>query len=82
VIADVQTAGLGDYFVGERTLVYVATGRRETILVPTDYLHSRYGVTYATVKGVGEVMVQYGQRVGDQIEILSGLKPGDVLLRQ
>lgn len=82
VIADVQTAGLGDYFVGERTLVYVATGSRKTILVPTSYLHSRYGVTYADVKGVGEVMVQYGQHVGDRIEILSGLKPGDILLQQ
>jgi RND family efflux transporter MFP subunit len=82
VIADVQTANLGDYFVGERTLVYVATGRRKTILVPADYLHHRYGVTYAIVKGVGEVMVQDGQHVGNRIEILSGLKPDDVLLRQ
>lgn len=82
VIADVQTANLGDYFVGERTLVYVATGRRETILVPADYLHRRYGVTYVIVKDVGEVMVQDGQHVGDRVEILSGLKPGDVLLRQ
>ena len=28
VIADVDVAGLGDYFVGERTRVYVDTGKR------------------------------------------------------
>ena len=28
VIADVEVAGLGDYFVGERTRVYVADGER------------------------------------------------------
>ena len=28
VIADVEVPGLGDYFVGERTRVYVSTGTR------------------------------------------------------
>lgn len=82
VVADVEAPGLGDYFVGERTLVYVATGKRETILVPAEYLHQRYGVTFVQVKDEGEVMVQPGQRIGDQVEILSGLKPGDVLLQR
>jgi len=81
VIADVEASGLGDYFVGERTRVHVATGKRKTILVPADYLRHRYGVTFVTVRGEGEVMVQPGQRLGDQIEILSGLKPGDILLQ-
>jgi hypothetical protein len=80
VIADVEVPGLGDYFVGERTRVHVATGKRKTILVPTDYLHQRFGVTFVMVRGEGEVMVQPGQRLGDRIEILSGLKPGDILL--
>jgi RND family efflux transporter MFP subunit len=81
VIADVEVAGLGDYFVGERTRVHVATGKRKTILVPADYLRRRHGVTFALVKGEGEVMVQPGQRLGDEVEILSGLRPGDVLQR-
>lgn len=81
VVADVETPGLGDYFVGERTLVYVATGKRKTTLVPAAYLRQRYGVTFVEVDGEGEVMVQPGQRIGDDIEILSGLKPGDVLLQ-
>jgi len=81
VIADVEVAGLGDYFVGERTRVHVATGKRKTILVPASYLRQRHGVTFALVKGEGEVMVQPGQRLGDDVEILSGVRPGDVLLR-
>lgn len=81
VVADVETPNLGDYFVGERTLVYVATGKRKTIMVPAEYLHQRYGVAFVRVEGAGEVMVQPGQRIGDNIEILSGLKPGDILLQ-
>ncbi|MBE9554885.1 MAG: efflux RND transporter periplasmic adaptor subunit [Proteobacteria bacterium] len=81
VIADVEAAGLGDYFVGARTRVHVATGKRKTILVPAGYLRQRYGVAFVTVKDEGEVMVQPGQRLGDQVEILSGLKPGDILLQ-
>jgi multidrug efflux pump subunit AcrA (membrane-fusion protein) len=80
VIADVEVAGLGDYFVGERTRVHVATGKRKTILVPASYLRQRHGVTFALVKGEGEVMVQPGQRLGDDVEILSGVRPGDILL--
>lgn len=81
VVADVAVEGLGDFFVGERIRVYVGAGRRETILVPPDFLRQRYGVTYALLREGGEVMVQPGQMVGDRIEILSGLRPGDVLVR-
>lgn len=81
VIADVEAAGLGDYFVGERTRVHVATGKRATILVPAELIRQRYGVAFVMVKGEGEVMVQPGQRIGDEVEILSGLKPGDILLQ-
>jgi len=81
VIADAEVDELGDYFVGERTRVYVATGRRLAIIIPPDFLSRRFGVTYAIVKGEGEVMVQSGQKSNDGIEILSGLRPGDVLLK-
>ena len=81
VIADAEVAELGDYFVGERTRVYVATGQRRAIVIPVDFLDRRYGVTYAIVKDEGEVMVQPGRRTGAEIEILSGLKTGDILLK-
>lgn len=80
VVADVEVAGLGDFFVGERVRVYVTAGVRETIIVPAGFLQQRYGVTYAMVKGEGEVMVQPGQRFDGQAEILSGLRPGDILI--
>ena len=81
VVADAEVDGLGDYFVGERTRVYVATGRRQAIVVPKNFLRQRYGVTYAIVRDEGEVMVQPGRGDGEEIEILAGLEPGDVLLK-
>lgn len=81
VVADAEVDGLGDYFVGERTRVYVATGHRQAIVIPVEFLNRRYGVTYAVVKEEGEVMVQPGRLTGGGVEILAGLKPGDILLQ-
>jgi len=80
VVADVGVGELGDFFVGERVSVHIATGRRETIIVPSDYLFMRYGLAFAVVKGVGEVVVQPGLEMADGIEILTGLKPGDIIV--
>ena len=81
VIADVQVEGLGDYFVGERTLVYVATGQRTALVIPGGYLYRRFGVSYARLKSGTEVVVQPGMPVDDRIEILAGLKAGDVVTK-
>lgn len=80
VVADVEVGGLGDFFVGERTCVYVATGTRQTIVIPPEYLFRRFGVAYVRVDGVGEVVVQPGQSLPEGVEILAGLRPGDVVL--
>jgi len=87
VVADVRVAGLGDYFVGERALVWVATGERKTFVVPPEYLTTRHGVTYATLDGGRDVVVQTGARIqGDPangpagVEVLSGLRPGDLIV--
>lgn len=80
VVADVEVAGLGDFFVGERTRVYVATGERPTIIVPPAYVLRRFGVYLVRLKNGGEVVVQVGQQTPDGIEILAGLHPGDVLV--
>ncbi|OFX13051.1 MAG: hypothetical protein A2516_10315 [Alphaproteobacteria bacterium RIFOXYD12_FULL_60_8] len=80
VVADVTVEGLGDYFVGERTTVYVATGSREAFVVPANFLLQRFGLSYVRLKDGTEVVVQTGQAVTDGIEILSGLKDGDVLV--
>ena len=81
VVADVDVDGLGDYFVGERIPVYISTGSREVFMVPAQFLFERYGVTYVNLKGEGETVVQPGRRVNDEVEILSGLEPGDVLVQ-
>lgn len=90
VLADAEVSTLGDYFVGERALVWISVGKRRTIVVPTGYIFKRFGLDYARVaRGAGsilDVVVQLGQPaptkdVGDGIEILAGLQPGDALVK-
>ena len=81
VSADVEVAGLGDFFVGERIRVWIGTGTRPAIVIPQDYLYSRYGLSFVKLSDGREVVVQQGLPRDDGIEVLSGLKPGDVLVR-
>lgn len=81
VIADVKVDGLSGYFVGERVRVFISTGVRDGFLVPADFLYRRFGLTYAKLKDGNETVVQPGQSFADgTVEILSGLKAGDVLV--
>ena len=81
VIADVEVAGLGDYFVGERTRVYVNTGLRRAIVVPAAYVYRRAGVNYVKLADGAEVVVQPGEtRDGAASRSSSGLKDGDTLV--
>lgn len=79
VVADAVVDGLGDYFVGERTRVYVATGKRDALVVPPAYVYRRFGVSYVKLADGTEVAVQTGLPVDGGIEILSGVKEGDAL---
>jgi len=81
VIADAEVDGLGDFFVGERTRVYVATGTRDALVVPADVVYRRYGVSYVKLKDGTEVVIQPGPPVDGGIEVLSGLNEGDVVVR-
>lgn len=85
VIADAVVDGLGNFFVGERVRVLVGVDERQTIRIPAGFLSTRYGVDYVRVStpGVGyhEVVVQTGGQSDGQIEILSGLGAGDVLVQ-
>ncbi|MHA1113551.1 MAG: efflux RND transporter periplasmic adaptor subunit [Alphaproteobacteria bacterium] len=80
VTADVTVSGLGDYFVGERARVLVATGERPAIVVPRSYLIRRFGLTYARLRDGGAVIVQPGLPAAGGVEILSGLTPDDVIV--
>ncbi|MBQ0720706.1 MAG: efflux RND transporter periplasmic adaptor subunit [Gammaproteobacteria bacterium] len=79
VMADVQVAGLGDFFVGERVRVWVSTDKREAYVIPEDYIHRRYGLSFVYLSDGSEVVIQPGTRLATGIEILSGLKTGDTL---
>ncbi|MDP7548731.1 MAG: efflux RND transporter periplasmic adaptor subunit, partial [Alphaproteobacteria bacterium] len=81
VVADVDVPGLGDFFVGERVRVWISSGKRWTYLVPKDYVGTRLGVSFIRLAKGGDVVVQTGPRRDDMVEILSGLRPGDRLVR-
>ncbi|MCE1235188.1 MAG: efflux RND transporter periplasmic adaptor subunit [Hyphomicrobiales bacterium] len=87
VVADAEAGVVGDYFVGERVSVFVATGKRDTIVVPEDAVILREGLTFVRLEGVGEVPVQTGPKhvaldgKAPGVEILTGLKVGDKVVR-
>jgi RND family efflux transporter MFP subunit len=84
VVADVTAAGLPQDLVGQRATVMVRVGERRAVVVPRRYVSTRYGVDYARLVrsdgAASDTPVQ--TRAGptsDELEILSGLKAGDVL---
>jgi RND family efflux transporter MFP subunit len=83
VLADVEVSGLGEYFVGERTLVWLPVGRRTAIMVPASAVSTRHGVDYVRISGKAgpvDIAVVVGgdpPAADGRVEILSGLKPGD-----
>ncbi|MFG1345790.1 efflux RND transporter periplasmic adaptor subunit [Xanthobacter autotrophicus DSM 431] len=86
VIADVEVDGLGDYFVNERTLVWVEIGRRPVLAVPPALVATRHGIDYVRVvtpRGPVDVPVVLGDRLAadgvERIEVLTGLRDGDAL---
>lgn len=90
VVADAIVSGMGDYFVGQRVRVWVSAGSRSTILVPDRLIFTRAGIDYARLwtsdGGAVDVPVQRGEEVlrnGHplELEILSGLKAGDRVLK-
>lgn len=83
VIADALMTDLGDYFVGERTLVWISAGKRKTVVVPTRFLFQRFGLDYVKVKqdkGTIDVVVQLGRPVpaGEEPAGMTSEKPGTV----
>ncbi len=82
VLADVEVEGLGDFFVGERTRVWIPTGVRTVVSVPASAVTTRSGIDYVRLGGT-DVPVITGARFDDKgvasIEILSGLAAGDTV---
>jgi len=84
VIADVDVAGIGSYFVNERTLVSIPVGKRSVLAVPQKAVTSLHGIDYVRLAAAGgpmDVAVILGETFQDNgealVEILTGLKDGD-----
>ncbi len=87
VLADVEVEGLGDFFVGERTRVWIPVAERQVIAVPAGAVITRNGVDYIRLdSSSGEMDVpvitgeSYEDGGGKYVEILSGLTGGDRVL--
>ncbi len=87
VIVDVAVAGLSDAFMGKRVLVEVPVGIRRALVVPTEAIETRAGLDLVRVQsaeGPVEVVVLPGATLttaeGARVEILTGLRAGDVVL--
>ena len=89
VVADAEVPGLGSYFVGERVLVWISAGKRETFVVPRDLVFKRFGLDYVRLRkadgSTADVVVQTGEALKsanvDQVEILAGVAAGDELVQ-
>lgn len=84
VTADVTAPGLPQDLIGQRVRAAVVVGQRPALLAPRRYIATRFGVDYARVVRpdgtVSEVPVQTtAGPAPDSIEVLSGLRDGDVL---
>ena len=89
VIADAKVEGLGEYFVGDRRRIWIAGGERAAFVIPSSYVTTRFGIDYVQLHqaaGTISVPVQRGRDyptpgLPDGLEILSGVRAGDVLVK-
>ncbi len=89
VTADVEVEKLNTAYVDARILVEVPIGTRKAILVPASALVTRSGIDFVLVDVAGKQVERSviaskaaGQEGVAQMEILSGLSAGDVLVLQ
>ena len=83
--ADVEASALPGDQVGRRVRAWVSLGERQALVLPRTHVTTRYGVNYVALLrpdgGVSPIPVQTapGPTAGE-VEILSGLKAGDVVV--
>ncbi|MGB5556389.1 MAG: efflux RND transporter periplasmic adaptor subunit [Paracoccaceae bacterium] len=87
VIADVEVADLDTAFVNARVLVQLPVGERSALLVPQAAVSTRSGIDFISVQEGSEAVertVVLGEPVSrdgsDFVEVLTGLRPGDVVI--
>lgn len=90
VVADAKVSDLGNFFVGDRVRVWISAGPRPGYVIPARFVTTRFGIDYVRLRqtqgGDALVPVQRGQDhptadMPDGLEILSGVKTGDVLVQ-
>lgn len=90
VVANATVEGLGNYFVGERIRVWVSAGTRSAFIIPESFISTKFGIDYVHLRTAGDATVDIPVQRGrpaprpdlpDGIEILSGIKTGDVLVK-
>ncbi|HRE20842.1 MAG TPA: efflux RND transporter periplasmic adaptor subunit [Rhabdaerophilum sp.] len=88
VIADIEAADVGNYFVGERVMVAVPVARREALAVTKAAVVRRAGLDLVRIRNAdgseSDIVVVTGGEVttqeGPKVEILSGLRSGDKVI--
>jgi RND family efflux transporter MFP subunit len=90
VVADATVSGLGTYFVGDRVRVWINAGERQGYVVPKGFVETRFGLDYVRLMQPGgasiQAPVQRGQdsptqAMPDGLELLSGVRAGDILVQ-
>lgn len=89
VIADAKVEGLGEYFVGDRLRVWISGGERPALVIPSNYVKTRFGIDYVLLRQGDktiDVPVQRGRdlptpELPNGLEILSGIRAGDQLVQ-
>ena len=86
VRADAAMPGIDARLIGRRMAAQVAAGTHRALLVPRAFVSTRYGLDYVGVVGRDgsalQVPVQTAPAADPaQLEILSGVRPGDTLVR-
>ena len=89
VIADATVENLGEYFVGDRLRVWISGGERKAFVIPANYVTTRYGIDYVSLRQGDRTIsapVQRGRQLASPelpngLEILSGIRPGDLLVQ-
>jgi len=89
VVADATVEGLGKYFVGNRLRVWISGGPRTALVIPSNYVTTRFGIDYVHIRQAErtiDVPVQRGRDLPSAdlpngLEILSGIRAGDQLVQ-
>ena len=84
IIADVTAAGLPQALVGRKVRAFVAVGQRQALVIPRRYITARFGVDYVRLVGKDGAAVDSPVQTTPAadpaaVEVLSGLRLGDVL---